>query len=78
MLPVETYHCVDTENEIYEFIKGRYRVLCFRLNGRMVVAACVFMKKTQRTPRREVNRAITLRSECLAAAGRGEVVIVEE
>lgn len=78
MLPVETYHCVDNENEIYEFIKGRYRVLCFLAEGRMVIAACVFMKKSQKTPKREISKAISLRNEYLAALSRGEEMIVEE
>ena len=76
-LPVETYHCVNSENEIYEFIKGSYRVLCFRAEGRMVVAACVFLKKSRKTPDREVARAIALRKEYLQARAKCEVEFVD-
>lgn len=65
------YHCVDGEHGIYEFIKGDFRVLCFEAEGAVVVCSHIFRKASQKTPRREIARAITLQQDyCRALADR--------
>lgn len=57
-------HQVDANNKIYEFIAGRLRVLFFQsATGRMVICTHVFLKKTQKTPPKEVNKAIRAKKD---------------
>lgn len=37
-LPDGMYHRIDAKHEIYEFRARRHRILCFRADGRIVVA----------------------------------------
>lgn len=67
------YHLVDEENGIYEFIKGRLRVLCFEAGGAVCVCSSIFLKKSQKTPRSDVRKAIALKGRFLIEAGRGDV-----
>lgn len=72
-LPDSVYHCVDAENEIWEFIKGRHRILCFQTAGRIVVCSHVMLKASQKTPAKEKKRAIALRTEFLESLSQGGV-----
>ena len=76
-LPDGIYHCVDADEGIYEFIKGRYRVVCFQANGRIVVCSAVEMKKSQKTPKKWVARAVALRVRYEAADQKNELVFEE-
>lgn len=69
----KVYHCVDSDNEIYEFIKGGHRLLCFQATGRVVVCSHVMKKASQKTPMKDKKRAISLRKQFLEAQSRGEV-----
>ena len=40
-----------------------YRVFCFFDEGRLIVVANGFQKKTQKTPKGEINRALKIKSE---------------
>lgn len=52
-------HQVDANNKIYEFISGKLRVLFFQgAKGNLVICTHMFLKKTQKTPSKDVNRAI--------------------
>lgn len=56
------FHLVDQEHGIYEFIAGRLRVLFFKgASGQMVICTHLFMKKGQKTPDEEKNRAVKLK-----------------
>ena len=67
-------HPVDTNNKIYEFISGRLRVLFFQATtGRMVICTHMFLKKTQKTPPQEVNKAIRAKKEYEQAEKAGLV-----
>jgi len=72
-LPTESYHCVDKENDIYEFIKGRYRFICFLAEGRLVVCTSVLLKKSQKTPKHVVAHAVEVRRRYREAAAAGEL-----
>lgn len=72
-------HQVDANNKIYEFIAGKLRVLFFQgATGRMVVCSHMFLKKTQKTPPQEVNKAIRAKKEYEQAEKAGLVEWREE
>lgn len=68
------YHRVDKKNEIYEFVKGDHRLLCFQADGKVVVCSHIFMKKGRKTPDDEKAKAIRLRKDYLEALVQGKVV----
>lgn len=43
---------------IWEFIQGRLRVLWFYDDGKLVICSHGFVKKSQKTPTAEINRAL--------------------
>jgi hypothetical protein len=77
-LGTELYHCVDDENNIYEFIKGPYRVLCFELDGAVVVCSHLLRKKRQNIRRKDVKPAVNLRSRCIESAQRKELEFIND
>lgn len=53
------WHLVDNDNKIFELKKGRLRLLFFKGPGDvLVIASHGFIKKTQKTPDNEKNKAI--------------------
>lgn len=72
------YHCVDDDNDIYEFIKGSHRLLCFPANGRLVVCSHVIRKKSQKTKPIDKKKAASLREAYIAAAKAGQVEILPD
>ena len=71
--PDHLYHLVDEKNGIYEFIKGRLRVLCFEADGAVCVCSTVFLKQTAKTPKDEVRKAIALKEQYLRELKEGGV-----
>ena len=51
--------------EIWECRAGRYRVLCFIEGKSVIVLTHGFMKKSQKTPKAEIERAETYRKDLL-------------
>ena len=76
-LGTDLYHQLDSANEIYEFLKGNHRVLCFQTGGRVVLCSHLIRKKRNTVPAREIAKAVRLRNEYLVAMGANEVVIEE-
>lgn len=66
------------QGEIWEFIKGRLRVFWFYDKGRVVVCTHGMVKKTQKTPRNEVQQAVRLHQAYMAAREAGRLEIEEE
>ncbi|WP_439444510.1 type II toxin-antitoxin system RelE/ParE family toxin [Xanthomonas translucens pv. translucens] len=77
-LPVESFHCINSKHEIYEFVKGRYRFVCFLADGRLIVCTSAVLKKTQKAPKSAVDHAAELRRRYQAAVKAGEIEIVEK
>ena len=48
------------KGKLFEFIQGRLRVLWFYDEGRLIICTSGFVKKGQKTPRREIDHAIQL------------------
>lgn len=52
-------HLVDANNKIYEFIAGSLRVLFFSGRpGSVIICTHMFLKKTQKTPTKEISKAV--------------------
>ena len=58
----QQFHLVDSKHGIYEFIAGRLRVLFFKgKSGQLVICTRLFMKKSQKTPDDEKEKAVKLK-----------------
>lgn len=76
-LSVDVSHNIAPE--IFEFIRGRLRIVWFYGDGvRIVVCSHGFLKKGQKTPRAEIEAAQRARSSYIAAHQKGAVAIIEE
>lgn len=63
-LTTEQCHIIDKNEKIYEFIAGKLRVPFFKLDsGKVVLCTHVFLKKTQKTPTTEVQKAVRLKKK---------------
>lgn len=49
---------LDAENRILEFKIGQFRIPYFYESNHIILCTHLFMKKSRRTPRREIDRAI--------------------
>ena len=63
------------EDDIYEFIQGRLRILWFYDEGRIVVCSHGFVKKTKKTPRRELQRAKETHRRYFEDKKKGKIMI---
>lgn len=77
-LGTDIYHQLDSEDEIYEFIKGSHRVLCFQVGGRVILCSHLMRKKSKKTPRKEINRAKALRAAYLEAVKLNALIVDDE
>lgn len=67
-------HQVDASQKIYELIAGGVRVLYFQgESGQVVICTHMFLKKTQKTPPKEVARAVRAKKDYQQAAKAGQV-----
>ena len=68
-------HEVDSNNKIFEFIKGDLRLLWFYGAGnKIVICSHVFIKKRQKTPESEKNAAIEIKNRYMKAIDSGKAV----
>jgi phage-related protein len=67
-------HTVDAKQKISEFIAGQLRVLCFQgAKGHMVICSHMFLKKSQKTPVREIEKAVRAKQAYEKAEAAGLV-----
>jgi hypothetical protein len=72
-------HLINTENKIFEFIKGDLRVPWFYgKGGKLIVCSHGFVKDSQKTRKQDLDRAIKVKQAYLEAVEAGNVVFVEE
>jgi len=72
-------HTVDDGQQIFEFIKGRLRVLWFYGKGnKLVVCSHGFVKKTQKTPKEEVKKCIRVKERYMRAHQDNNIEILDE
>lgn len=76
-LPTNMYHCVDSNNKIYEFIKGDLRVLCFVAKNQICVCSTVFIKSGRKPRKPDIRAAIALRNQYLIEEQAGMHEFIE-
>ncbi|GFM73770.1 hypothetical protein PSCICL_47620 [Pseudomonas cichorii] len=54
-------HYVDQGEKIYEYIKGRLRIFWFEDDDKIIVCTHGIVKKSQKTPGREIQKAIRVK-----------------
>lgn len=66
-VPVEYLKYIESTDGLYEIRiqsgSNIFRIFCFFDEGRLVVLANAFQKKTQKTPKREIERALIIKEE---------------
>jgi Phage derived protein Gp49-like (DUF891) len=69
-------HCVNEEEKIYEFIKGKLRLFYFKGKGDLlVVCTSGIIKKTQKVDEKQVARAVALKKQYLQAVKDSTLVL---
>lgn len=72
-------HEVDKSESIFEFIKGDLRLLWFYGKDRkVVVCSHGFLKKSQKTPDAERQRAIALKKQYMKAHKKQEIEVIQD
>ncbi len=74
-LPTEISH--NIVDDIWQFTKGRLRVLWFYDGGKMVVCCHAFVKKGQKTPSSVIQTAKDCRGSYLLARARNHIEIIQ-
>lgn len=62
-LPSDRCHDVDKDNSIFQFRVGTIRIMWFYDDGHVIICTHAFVKKRQKTPKREVERAIAAKKK---------------
>lgn len=69
-------HCVNEEEKIYEFIKGRLRLFYFKGKGDLlVICTSGVIKKTKKVDEKKVARAVVFKKQYLQAVRDGTLVL---
>lgn len=72
-MPAPWGHEADKQNGIFEFIKGRLRLLYFKgLNGDLVVCTVGYVKKSGKADKKVVAAAIRMKTRYVSAQGNIE------
>ena len=72
-------HLVDAPNKIYELIAGRLRLLFFYGSpGRLVICSHLFVKKSQKTPKAEVEEAVRIKRQFASDTANNAIQWMEE
>jgi len=76
--PTEISHQVDKESSIWQFTSGRLRLLWFFDEGRVIICTNIFIKKGQKTPRKEKERAIKLKQQYFTAKRNDKLIVIDD
>lgn len=71
-------HYVDQGERIYEYIKGRLRLFWFEDDDKIVVCTHGIVKKDQKTPRREIQRAVRVKKAYAQSKSLKGLQFIEE
>ncbi len=75
MLNTDICHEVDSDNKIFEFIKGSLRLLWFYGAGnKIIICSHVFVKKGQKTPVTQKSAAIELKKRYMKLIDSGKKI----
>lgn len=79
ILNTDLCHEADSNNKIFEFIKGDIRLLWFYGAGnKIIICSHAFIKKRQKTPEAEKNRAIAIKDRYMKLVDSGKTVELVE
>jgi hypothetical protein len=71
-------HEVDKSESIYQFSKGKHRVLFFNIDGKAVMLSCPHLKKSGKVDSNEVKKAIKIKREYLDALSCNDIDVIRE
>ena len=71
-------HHADTQESIWEFIRGDLRVFCFKDDNGLVVLTSTHIKKGQKADRKAVAEAVRLKKAYLADKSKGLIEYIGE
>lgn len=74
LLPKEKSH--EIGKEIWEFISGRLRIAWFYDQNKIIICSHGFVKKSQKTPKNEIKRAVSYKAKYFDAKSKGEIKIL--
>lgn len=78
-LSTKLCHLVDKENKIYELIKGDLRLLFFKGHcDILIITSHGFLKKSQKTPYNEKNKAIRCKKQYQQAHDAKQIDLIED
>lgn len=71
-------HYVDQNNKIFEFVAGRLRLLWFYspTERKIIICSHAFLKKTNKTPKSDIRKAIKLKKDYEDAWNKGQIEII--
>ena len=75
LLAHDICHQIDKQNQIYEFIAGALRLLWFYSPSerRVIICTNILLKKSQRTPKKEIQKAIRIKKQYIKEQSRGKI-----
>lgn len=76
VLDLEISHNIAPE--IFEFVRGRIRIVWFYDADKVVICSNGFIKKGQKTPRQEIEIAQSARRDYFAAKAQGKITLLEK
>lgn len=71
-------HYVDQSEKIYEYIKGRLRFFWFEDEDKIIICTHGIVKKSQKTPRREIQKAIRVKENYAKSKALNCLKFIEE
>lgn len=71
-------HYVDQADQIYEYIKGKLRVFWFEDEGRVIVCTHGILKKSQKTPKADIEKAKRIKGLYLKAKQDSRIELLDE
>ncbi len=74
----EQCHYVDQSEKIYEYIKGRLRFFWFEDEDRVIVCTHGIVKKSQKTPKREIDKALRVKTAYLLSKSSRSLQFIDE
>ena len=75
-LALEVSHNIAPE--IFEFVRGRVRVVWFYDENKVIICSNGFIKKGQKTPKEEIKAAQAAKSDYFADKAKGRITITGE
>ncbi len=66
------------KGKLFEFIQGRLRVFWFYDEGRLIICTSGLVKKGRKTPKNEIDHAMTIMNKYFENKKQGELQVIKE